>query len=241
MVGVTSNAACSIALRNAVLKGVPKAMWEPVYGAARSTVMGDFKTLGNRRAEALAQFQHYGVTKEMICELLGVGGVQDLVVEHLVTLRGLLTAIQDGDTTVEQAFAPKQAKASASATGKAAGSANTAAKVEAAGPDLNAALDQTPSEAKGPARTGAAKAPASQTETGKSDAMKPREDPRFTAARLIRAAESVRRLDELDPLEAEAQTLPEPQRSEVLGHLGTIRHHVPEGRVDTENGALFSE
>ena len=105
MIVVTANAACSIALRNAILKGVPKAFWSDLYDAARSTVMGDFKTLANRRADAIKAFQAYGVTQEQICAVLAVGGVEDIGLENLVTLRGILTAIKDGDTTPEQAFA----------------------------------------------------------------------------------------------------------------------------------------
>ncbi len=104
MIGVTGNAASSIALRNAILKGVPKALWNDLYQAARKCVMGDFKTLANRRAGAIEQFQAYGVSKEMICATLGVAGVEDIGLEKLVVLAGLLTAIKDGDTTVEQAF-----------------------------------------------------------------------------------------------------------------------------------------
>lgn len=104
MIGVTANAACSIALRNAILKGVPKAFWSSMYQAARKTVMGDFKTLANRRADAIAEFQRYGVLPPQICATLGVAGIEDIGLEHLVTLRGLLTAIQEGDTTPEQAF-----------------------------------------------------------------------------------------------------------------------------------------
>ena len=105
MIGVTGNAASSIALRNAILKGVPKALWSSLYQAARKTVMGDFETLANRRANAVQQFLAFGVTKEMICAVLSVPGVEDIGLEQLVTLSGLLTAIKDGDTTVEQAFA----------------------------------------------------------------------------------------------------------------------------------------
>lgn len=106
MVGVTANAACSIALRNAVLKGIPKAFWSEMYDAARQTVMGDAKTLTNRRAEALAFLQKLGATPEMICKKLGVPGVEDIGLDEIVILRGLATAIKDGETTVEQAFAP---------------------------------------------------------------------------------------------------------------------------------------
>src|SRR4030065_695902 len=37
MIGVTANAACSIALRNAILKGVPKAFWSAVHAATHTT------------------------------------------------------------------------------------------------------------------------------------------------------------------------------------------------------------
>lgn len=104
MIGVTANAACSVALRNAILKGVPKAFWDDMYQAARQVVMGDVKTLANRRADAIKAFQGFGVSLEQICAKLEVAGIEDISLEHLVILRGLLTAIKEGDTTPEQAF-----------------------------------------------------------------------------------------------------------------------------------------
>ncbi len=104
MIGVTGNAASSIALRNAILKGVPKAFWDDMYQAARRTVMGDFKTLANRRADALKAFVALGVSEAQVFAKLEVSGVEDIGMEHLVVLRGLITAIKDGDTTPEQAF-----------------------------------------------------------------------------------------------------------------------------------------
>ena len=112
MIGVTANAACSIALRNAILKGIPKAFWTEMYEAARRTVMGDSKTLATRRADAIAYLQQFGADEQMICAVLNVEGIEDIGQEELVTLRGIATAIKDGDTTVEQAFAiePKGGK-----------------------------------------------------------------------------------------------------------------------------------
>ena len=104
MIGVTANAACSIALRNAVLKGVPKAFWEDIYSEARRVIMGDVKTLANRRSAAIAEFQRFGVTPAQLWAKLGVEGVEDVGLDHLVVLRGLLTAIKEGDTTAEDAF-----------------------------------------------------------------------------------------------------------------------------------------
>lgn len=104
MIGVTANAACSIALRNAILKGVPKAFWEPIYKKARAVVAGDLQTLANKRATAIKEFVIFGITEEQILAKLGRAGVADITVEDMVILFGLLTAIQDGDTTPEQAF-----------------------------------------------------------------------------------------------------------------------------------------
>lgn len=104
MIGVTANAASSIALRNAILKGVPKAFWESLYQKARAVVAGDLKTLSVKRTEAIKQFALFGVSEAQILEKLGRQGVADVTVDDLVVLFGLLTAIKDGDTTPEQAF-----------------------------------------------------------------------------------------------------------------------------------------
>lgn len=111
MIGVTANAACSIALRNAILKGVPKAFWSTLYDEARRVVMGDAITLSNRRADALSYLQKLGASEAMVLAKLGVSGVEDITLDHIVTLRGFATAIKDGDTTVEQAFATDAAEA----------------------------------------------------------------------------------------------------------------------------------
>ena len=105
MIGTTSNAASSIALRNAVLKGIPKALWNSIYLSARKVVAGDSTTLVSRRDEAVKAFVIHGIKPEQIFALLGIGGIQDMTIDHLVVLKGLLTAIQEGDTTPEQAFA----------------------------------------------------------------------------------------------------------------------------------------
>ena len=104
MIGVTANAACSIALRNAILKGVPKAFWADMYEAARNTAIGNVQTLANRRARALGVLQKMGVQPEQIFKHLGIQGEQDITLDHLGTLFGIMTAIKEGDTTIEQAF-----------------------------------------------------------------------------------------------------------------------------------------
>lgn len=119
MITTTANAAGSIAYRNCVFRGVPKALWKPIYEACRQTVAGDFKTLSNRRENALQAFVIYGVTPDMIYKLLGVAGKEDIGLEHLVILRGTLTALKDGDTTVEEVFGNIEPIKRSAATGAA--------------------------------------------------------------------------------------------------------------------------
>lgn len=102
MIVVTSNAAQSIARRNAILAGIPKAVWRKPYEAARQVLMGDFKTLANRRAEALAAFVRYGITDAQVFALLNVAGAEDIDQEKMVPLRGMYASLKNGDVTVEE-------------------------------------------------------------------------------------------------------------------------------------------
>ena len=105
MIGVTANAACSIALRNAILKGVPKAFWSDIYEAARKCAAGNAASLVTRRAEAIKAFAVYGIKEEQILKTLNRPGVADVTLDDLVILRGMYTAIKEGETTPEEAFA----------------------------------------------------------------------------------------------------------------------------------------
>ena len=104
MVGVTANAACSIALRNAVFKGVPKAIWESIHAEAQQVARGDVATLKARRTDMLAKFAALGVKPEEIFAVLEVKGIADVGLDEMLELGGMYTAITDGDTTVEQVF-----------------------------------------------------------------------------------------------------------------------------------------
>lgn len=114
MIGVTANAAASIALRNAILKVIPKALWEPIYQRAKAVSIGNEMTLSNKRAAAMAAFQKRGASPATIFEHLEVQGIEDITLEHLATLKGYLTALKEGDTTIEQLFG----KDDPAATGK---------------------------------------------------------------------------------------------------------------------------
>ncbi len=104
MVNMTANATSAVALRNAVMRGVPRAFWESAYQAAHRVVAGDAETLGTRRLKMLDRFAKIGVTLEKILARMGLRGIEDITLDTMVTLRTLFTAIRDGDTTVDQAF-----------------------------------------------------------------------------------------------------------------------------------------
>jgi len=146
MIAVTGNAACSIALRNAVFKGVPKAFWSSIYDEARKVIAGDSMTLANRRASALTHLQKVGASQAMVLELLQVKGVEDISLEHLATLRGIANAIKEGEITVEEAFASKPDQA-AQPSGSRTQQAKDALKKGSKQPETAAAPAATINEA----------------------------------------------------------------------------------------------
>jgi len=105
MITVASNAGTSIALRNAILKVVPAAFWKPMYEAARKAAVGTVQTLANKRAAMLAYFQKMGVPPERVFAKLGVKGEADISLDHLATLKGIATALKDGEAQVDDVFA----------------------------------------------------------------------------------------------------------------------------------------
>ncbi len=110
MINTTCNAACAIALRNAIFKVVPFAYVKKVYQEARRVAIGDVKTLANKRAEMMAYFAKMGVQPERVLLAINKADLEDVGLGELLVLKGLATAIRDGDTTLEAAFPPPQAQ-----------------------------------------------------------------------------------------------------------------------------------
>jgi hypothetical protein len=108
MIIVTGNAACSIARRNAILAGVPKAVWRKAYEAAEGAVKGDIKTLAERRAGMFKAFAAFGVKPEQIYGLMEVAGEDEITLDHIPTLTGMYQSLKNGEATVEQMFDPRK-------------------------------------------------------------------------------------------------------------------------------------
>lgn len=104
MITVTCNAACAIALRNAVFKAVPFTYAKTIFEAAKRTAIGDVKTVAFRRQQMAEAFAKMGVSLEMILNLVDKMALEDIGIGEIETLLGVFTAIKDGDTTVEEQF-----------------------------------------------------------------------------------------------------------------------------------------
>lgn len=108
MITVTGNAANAIALRNAVLSVIPRAIVDKVYNAAKGKITGDVsdstKLIARKKQVFDALQDTYGVSEKEILSSVGKAAMEHITADDLVVLIGIGTAIKDGDTTVEQAF-----------------------------------------------------------------------------------------------------------------------------------------
>src|SRR6516225_519052 len=104
MIGTTGAAAAGIAFRNAVLKGIPKMFWLPLYEKALENAKPAEKDIAERRKQALAAFTKLDVPEEAILQVLGVKTVSKIGADELVTLRGIYNAIREGTSTAAEAF-----------------------------------------------------------------------------------------------------------------------------------------
>lgn len=104
MIQVAGMAACSKAYRNAVFKVVPIAHVNSILEAAKKTAIGTEKTLSQRRDLAIDWFKKNGAEEKQVLNMLGRNGVEEITLDDLATLRGVITAIKDGDTTLKTAL-----------------------------------------------------------------------------------------------------------------------------------------
>lgn len=101
---VTGNAACAIAYRNAVLAVVPKAVTNAVIKEIRAKLANAEMDVPKVRQQTLAWFASKGVTTEQVLHYLQVDSVEAIGKEELYTLRATCQAINEGTTTIKEAF-----------------------------------------------------------------------------------------------------------------------------------------
>lgn len=110
MITVTGNAANSIAYRNAVFGVIPQALVKKAYQASQRCITGDLsdeEKLVKRRSAAIQHFSdNYGITEKEIVQLCGKQTVNQIRANEIAVLLGIVQALNDGDTTVEDIMAP---------------------------------------------------------------------------------------------------------------------------------------
>mgnify|MGYP001606826533 CR=1 FL=1 len=99
----------SIAVRNAVFHVVPRAYANRIYKDAMEHVkQADKKEpIEKRRESVVAYFGKLGITAQQICSVCQVATVAELTEEHLLNLRGIATAVRDGEASLKEVFPPQ--------------------------------------------------------------------------------------------------------------------------------------
>ncbi len=115
MIRVTCQAACKIAYREAVFAVVPRALFKDIYEEAKIVSVGKGQTVEEQREGWLKYFEAKGVKRGQVLKVLGRKGEEDITIDDLITLNGIDSAIKEGETSLEEAFADPD-KATAATT-----------------------------------------------------------------------------------------------------------------------------
>ena len=209
MILTTCNAAQSIARRNAILSGVPRAVWRQAYDASRNVVMGDIKTLANRRSEALTAFGRFGLTAAQVFKIMGVEDADGIGLEKLVTLRGTYSALLNSETTVEELLRSIEP-----------------AKADRVGPSATPAAAPAAFDNSLPSADGAAKAPAAPA-SAPAATVAPTPAPAAPTAPQAAAANATA-TPAADPAPAEVETVPE----DLLDFVGDMQDVTTAAELD---------
>lgn len=109
MTQLAGAAGMSIARRNAILGGIPRFVWQQAVDAAEKAIRGDQKTLVERRDRAIAYFAKANISIERLLKAIGKPTAEDMDLDDLATMTGWRTAIQHGDSTLDEIF-PEERK-----------------------------------------------------------------------------------------------------------------------------------
>jgi hypothetical protein len=101
---VTANAAASLALRNAILRVVPRSFIDEIYAEATKAAIGDATTISKKVQSMIAAFSQMGAYEEQVLKLLGKSSLAEVNQEDLITMHGIYNAIKDGTISVDEVF-----------------------------------------------------------------------------------------------------------------------------------------
>ena len=112
MIQVTGRAACAIALREAIFKIIPRALWNDIYEQARITSVGKGKTMIASRNDCMTAWKKAGASEQQVLEFLGRKGIEDVTMDDLIQLRGMWTAMKDEGLGVDRILSRDETAAS---------------------------------------------------------------------------------------------------------------------------------
>lgn len=101
---VTGNAACAIAIRNAIFKVIPFALIGDIYDNIQLVARGTAETLIIRRNKAIEYFKTLKVTEKQLCAALEIQKIEDIDLDKLTILTGYKESLRNGETTIAQLF-----------------------------------------------------------------------------------------------------------------------------------------
>jgi len=108
MINTTMQAAMAIAERNAITKVIPQAIVDEVYDAAMKKLTGDLsdeQKLIAKRKETIDYFlKMYSANETDVLTYLGKQTTAQITPDDIVTLRGIVQSLKDGDATAEIVF-----------------------------------------------------------------------------------------------------------------------------------------
>lgn len=103
MINVTSNAACSIAERNAIEDCIPRVLWWDVYERIKAKAVGAAQ-IPERIQQAVKFFVSKGAKQDDILAALGVKALDELDRTHLEIFIGLRQALKEGQIDAAKIF-----------------------------------------------------------------------------------------------------------------------------------------
>ena len=104
MIATTCNAACSIAVRNAILAGIPRPLWMNASRAAKKKSEDSLEELPQKRQEVLKHFMGVGIAPDRVLTAVSVRSENMLTASHITNLRGMWSAYTNGDATLDELF-----------------------------------------------------------------------------------------------------------------------------------------
>lgn len=106
MIVMAANAANAKALRNAIFRVIPMAVFNTIMSEIKQVAIGanTGESIEKRVEKAVSYFEKLGVTRERILSVVEKKKITDMDEEDLVMLTGLKTSIADKEITLDEAF-----------------------------------------------------------------------------------------------------------------------------------------